>query len=104
MSQASLLHDVGKIAVPDRVLLKAGRLDPDELQAVRRHTEAGASILAGSRSPVLMGAAEIALTHHEWWDGSGYPKGLRGEQIPACGRIVAVADTVDALTHTRPYK
>jgi putative two-component system response regulator len=104
MSRASQLHDVGKIAVPDSVLLKSGRLDEEELQVIRRHPQAGAAILGGSQSRVLMLAEEIALTHHEWWDGSGYPKGLRGEEIPLCGRIVAIADAFNALTHVRPYK
>jgi hypothetical protein len=104
MSQASLLHDVGKIAIPDAILLKPGSLEPDELLEMRRHAQAGAAILAGSKSRVLILAQEIALTHHERWDGKGYPNGLRGEQIPLSGRIVAVADIFDALTHARPYK
>jgi response regulator RpfG family c-di-GMP phosphodiesterase len=104
MSQASLLHDVGKIAIPDAILLKPGSLEPDELLEMRRHAQAGAAILAGSKSRVLMVAQEIALTHHERWDGKGYPNGLRGRQIPLSGRIVAVADIFDALTHARPYK
>lgn len=101
---AAPLHDLGKLAVSDTVLLKPGRLTPDEVVKVRRHAEAGAAILAGSRSDVLRLAADIALTHHEWWNGSGYPSGLRGEDIPLAGRIVALADAFDALTHARPYK
>jgi response regulator RpfG family c-di-GMP phosphodiesterase len=104
MSEASLLHDLGKIAVPDTVLLKPGKLHRAEVHAMRQHTHAGAAILAGSTSPVLILAREIALTHHEWWDGSGYPNGLSGEDIPLSGRIVAAADVFDALTHARPYK
>ncbi|MGE3519928.1 MAG: HD-GYP domain-containing protein [Vicinamibacterales bacterium] len=104
LSQASLLHDVGKIAVPDAVLLKRGKLTPQEQATMKRHAENGAALLAGSKSPVLILAQEIALSHHEWWDGSGYPKGLRGEAIPISGRIVAVADAFDAITHERPYR
>lgn len=104
MSQAALLHDVGKIAVPDGILLKPGALDVAEREIMRRHTSAGAAMLAGSKSPVLRLAQEIALTHHEWWDGSGYPGGLAGEQIPLSGRLVAVADVWDALRSDRPYR
>ncbi|MGC4084475.1 MAG: HD domain-containing phosphohydrolase [Vicinamibacterales bacterium] len=104
MSQASLLHDVGKIAVPDGILLKQGELDAAERQIMRSHTESGAAMLSGSQSPVLILAREIALTHHEWWDGSGYPRGLRGDDIPLSGRIVAVADVWDALRSDRPYR
>jgi CHASE2 domain-containing sensor protein len=101
---ASALHDVGKIGIPDGVLLKAGRLDPDELDVMRTHTVIGASILAASRSPLVRLAEEIAMTHHEKWDGSGYPHGLAGEEIPLCGRIAAVCDVFDALMARRPYK
>lgn len=104
MSQASLLHDVGKIAVPDGVLLKRGSLDAAEVKLMQRHTAAGAAMLAGSKSPVLVLAQEIALTHHEWWDGGGYPNGLQGGDIPLSGRIVAVADVWDALRSDRPYR
>jgi len=101
---AATLHDLGKIAVPDRVLLKPGSLDEHELEAMRKHVRMGADMLANSRSPLLQVAESIALTHHEWWDGSGYLSGLRGDEIPLPGRIVAIADVFDALTHDRPYK
>lgn len=101
---AAPLHDIGKLAVSDVILLKPGKLTPSEYDAIKRHTTAGADILAGSTSEVLRRAQEIALTHHEWWDGSGYPAGLRGTAIPISGRIVALADVYDALTHARPYK
>jgi len=101
---AAPLHDIGKLAVSDALLLKPGALTPDEQTQMRRHAAAGAAILAGSTSDVLRMAGEIALTHHEWWDGSGYPAGLKGEAIPLSGRIVAIADVFDALAHARPYK
>jgi PAS domain S-box-containing protein len=101
---AAPLHDVGKVGIPDSILLKPGRLDRAELEVVRGHAAAGARILSGSSSQLLTLAGEIAVSHHEWWDGSGYPKGLAGEEIPLSGRIVAVADVFDALTHDRPYK
>ncbi len=104
LRQAAPLHDLGKLAVPDAILLKPGRLSEQEFVEIRKHPAAGAAILAGSRSDVLRLAEEIALSHHEWWDGSGYPAGLRGEEIPLGGRIVALADVFDALTHARPYK
>jgi CHASE2 domain-containing sensor protein len=104
LRNASLLHDVGKIAVPDAVLSKPGRLDDEEWAVMRRHTTLGASILEGSRSPVMQTAEEIARTHHERWDGSGYPAGLVGDQIPLSGRICAVCDVFDALLSRRPYK
>jgi hypothetical protein len=102
--QAAPLHDVGKLAIPESILLKPGRLTPEEFEQVKTHTTTGAAILAGSSSEVLQTAEEIALTHHEWWNGHGYPAGLAGEDIPLSGRIVAVADVFDALTHERPYK
>ncbi len=101
---ASALHDVGKIGVPDRVLLKRGELEEDERELMQTHTATGAQLLAGSNSPVLQLAEIVARTHHEWWDGSGYPCGLRGEEIPLGGRICAVADVFDALSSPRHYK
>jgi response regulator RpfG family c-di-GMP phosphodiesterase len=104
LRNASLLHDVGKIGVPDAVLLRAGELTADDRELMRRHTDVGAAILAGSSSPIMQMAEEIALTHHERWDGSGYPRGLSGEDIPIAGRICAVCDVFDALLSDRPYK
>jgi len=101
---AAPLHDMGKIAVSDAILAKPDTLTPDELEAVKIHTTVGGEILGRSRSALLRMSEEIALTHHEWWDGSGYPSGLKGEQIPLAGRIVAVADVFDTLTHMRPWK
>jgi putative two-component system response regulator len=102
--RAAPLHDVGKLAIPESILLKPGRLTSREFEQVKGHTTTGGAILAGSSSQVLQTAEEIALTHHEWWNGHGYPAGLAGEEIPVSGRIVAVADVFDALTHERPYK
>lgn len=102
--QAAPLHDVGKLAVSDTILLKPGKLTSEEFEEVKKHPVAGAAILSGSSSDVLNLAQEIALTHHEWWDGSGYPSGLKGDSIPLGGRIVALSDVFDALTHARPYK
>jgi putative two-component system response regulator len=102
--QAAPLHDIGKLAVSDTILLKPGKLTSREFEEVKRHTLHGREILSGSVSDVLRLARDIALTHHEWWDGTGYPYGLHGSEIPQCGRIVAVADVFDALTHERPYK
>jgi CHASE2 domain-containing sensor protein len=101
---ASAMHDVGKIGIPDRVLLKPAPLDPDEWEIMKTHARIGADILSGSRVPLLQMAEEIALTHHEKWDGSGYPRGLAGEEIPLVGRICAICDVFDALTSIRPYK
>ena len=98
------LHDVGKIAVPDGVLLKEGALTPDEREVIQTHTTTGGRILQGSRFPVLISAEQIARSHHERWDGTGYPNRLKGEQIPLAARIAAVADVFDALTNSRPYK
>jgi putative two-component system response regulator len=98
------LHDVGKIGIPDAILLKADRLTVEEFEVMKTHTTIGADILAGSRFPLLQLAQEIALTHHERWDGAGYPRGLKGEAIPLAGRIVAVVDAFDAMTHDRPYR
>jgi putative two-component system response regulator len=102
--RAAPLHDVGKIGVPDHVLLKQGRLDERELALMQRHTVIGGAILSGSAVPLLALGRDIALSHHERWDGSGYPVGARGTEIPVAGRLVAVADVFDALTHGRPYK
>lgn len=102
--RAAPLHDIGKLAVPEAVLLKPGPLDPVERDAIKIHPGAGASIIAGPRSETLRMAAEIAETHHEDWDGNGYPHGLRGKEIPFPGRVTAIADVFDALTHRRSYK
>jgi putative two-component system response regulator len=102
--KAAPLHDVGKIGIPDSILLKEGRLSAEERALMETHTAIGARILSGSRYPLLQLAEEIALSHHERWDGAGYPHGLRGSEIPLSGRIVAVADVFDSLTHVRPYK
>lgn len=104
LRQAAPLHDLGKLSVSDTILLKPGKLSTEEYEQMKTHANVGAAILAGSSSDVLRLAEEIARTHHEWWDGSGYPAGLRGEAIPLSGRIVALADVFDALTHARPYK
>ena len=104
MREAAPLHDIGKLAVPDGILLKPGALTDDELEMMQGHAEAGRRLLSGSRSPVLQMASVIAASHHERWDGSGYPMGLSGQAIPLVGRVVAVADVYDALTHDRPYK
>ncbi|MCJ2102520.1 HD-GYP domain-containing protein [Methylobacterium sp. E-046] len=101
---ASTMHDVGKIGVPDSILLKRGPLSADERAEMQKHAERGRRILEGSTSEVVRLAAEIAASHHERWDGAGYPRGLRGEAIPLSGRIVAVADVFDALVTERPYK
>ncbi len=101
---AAALHDVGKIGIPDWVLLKAGRLTPDERTIIERHCELGHALLCGSTSPVLLLAASVALNHHERWDGNGYPNRRRGEEIPLEARITAVADVFDALTRNRVYR
>jgi putative two-component system response regulator len=98
------MHDVGKLGIPDGILLKPGRLNEVELDVMRRHSRIGHSILDGSQSKLIMLGAEIALTHHEKVDGTGYPQALAGDAIPLPGRIVAVADVFDALTSERPYK
>lgn len=104
LRRAAPLHDVGKIGVPDAILLKPSRLTPEEVAVMRAHTTIGARILAGSEFPLLRSAEVIALTHHEHWDGQGYPNGLSGSAIPIVGRIVGVVDTYDALVHKRAYK
>jgi len=100
---AAPLHDLGKIGIPDAILLKPGKLNSEEWEIMKTHTTIGANIISGSNSPILQLAEEIALTHHERWDGTGY-MGMAGEDIPLSGRIVAVVDVFDALTHERPYK
>lgn len=109
IATASILHDVGKISTPDRILLKAGPLSDDERAAMKLHTTVGAQLLKQAHlmigdSTYLQFGAEIALTHHEWFNGNGYPAGLAGEDIPLAGRICAIADVFDALTSRRPYK
>jgi putative two-component system response regulator len=101
---AAPLHDVGKIALPDAILCKPGKLTPSEFEQMKTHAAVGGQMLTGSAFALLEVAEGIALTHHERWDGSGYPNGLAGDEIPIAGRIVAVADVFDALTHVRPYK
>jgi putative two-component system response regulator len=104
MRRAAGLHDVGKIGIPDALLLKPAKLTPEEVRIMQTHTTIGAHILGGSDDPLLKLAEAIALSHHERWDGQGYPQGLQGDAIPLPGRIVAVADTFDALTNDRPYR
>jgi putative two-component system response regulator len=101
---AAPMHDVGKIGIPDSILLKPGKLTPEEWEVMKTHTTIGGDILHGSPSPLLQAGEEIALTHHEKWDGSGYPRGLAGQRIPLFGRICAVADVFDALTTNRRYR
>lgn len=104
LAAAAPLHDIGKIGIPDRVLLKPAKLDPDEWSIMKTHCVLGSQILADSGLPLLNLASEIALTHHEKWDGSGYPNALARETIPLSGRLVAVCDVFDALLSHRPYK
>lgn len=104
LRRAAPLHDVGKIAVPGSILLKPDRLDPEEFEVVRTHASIGARILSGGDSELFDTAARIARSHHERWDGGGYPDGLAGDDIPLAGRLVAVADVFDVLVHERPYK
>jgi putative two-component system response regulator len=104
ISYASQLHDIGEIDLPEQMLTRNGKLTPYEWEMIKRHPVVGAEILKGSPSPILQVGARIALTHHERWDGSGYPQGLIGEEIPVAGRICAVADVFDALTTRRAYK
>ena len=102
--QTAAMHDVGKIGVPDNILLKPGPLDEGEWQIVRQHPQIGADIIGRHDNELLAAARTIALTHHERWDGTGYPQGLKGDQIPLFGRIVAIADVFDTLMSDRPYK
>ncbi|ASI93194.1 response regulator [Vibrio mediterranei] len=102
--QAAPMHDIGKIGIPDNVLRKPGKLDADEWAVMQKHVEIGGDIIGDSDSLLLQMAQEIALNHHEKWDGSGYPNQLKGEQFPLSARIVAIADVFDALTSVRPYK
>ena len=101
---AAKLHDIGKLGIPDAILLKPGRLTEAEFDVMKRHTVIGADILSGAHSTLLQTAQVIALGHHEKWDGSGYPNGLAGEEIPYPARVVAICDVFDALTSKRPYK
>ena len=104
LRQAARLHDIGKIAIPDGILLKPGPLTDDEREIINTHTLQGAKMLENGHSELVRLAHVIALTHHERWDGQGYPRGIRGREIPMVGRIVALTDVFDALTHPRPYK
>ncbi len=102
--EASTMHDVGKIGISDAILLKPGKLTREEFATMKSHTVIGAKILSGSKSSFLQMAATISLTHHEKWDGTGYPNGLKGEDIPMVGRITCICDVFDALISERPYK
>jgi putative nucleotidyltransferase with HDIG domain len=104
LHRAAPLHDLGKIAIPDSILLKPGRLEPEELAVVQTHAVLGARVLAGSGAEAFAVAEQVARAHHERWDGGGYPDGLAGEAIPLAARIVHVADVFDVLLHERPYK
>ncbi len=101
---ASPMHDIGKLVIPDAILKKPSGLTPEEREIMKRHTVLGAEIFKGSKSPLLKAVKEICLTHHERYDGTGYPRGLKDKEIPLFGRIVGVADVFDALTSKRPYK
>lgn len=104
IARAAPLHDLGKIGVPDQILLKQGRLTPEEFEIMKRHATIGGEILSGGQSELVAMAEQIARSHHEHWDGSGYPAGLSRTAIPLPARIVAVADVFDALSHDRPYR
>ncbi len=101
---ASPLHDIGKVGIEDDILLKPGKLTPDEFETMKTHSDIGYEILRSSENPFLQAGAQIARSHHEKYDGSGYPAGLKGDEIPIFGRITAIADVFDALTSERPYK
>jgi putative two-component system response regulator len=101
---AASMHDIGKIGVPGDLLKRPGKLSQSEFAVLNRHTEIGAEMLGRSDIPLIQMAEQIARSHHEWWDGSGYPEGLLAEAIPLAARIVAVSDVFDALTHSRPYR
>jgi putative two-component system response regulator len=103
-SIAAQLHDIGKIMIPDSIQKKTDNLEPHEWEISERHTVEGARLLSGSNSAILQAGETIAKTHHERWDGSGYPNNLKGDEIPMTGRITALADVFDALTTQRPYK
>jgi len=102
--KGSPLHDIGKIGIPDKILTKPGKLDPDEWEIMKKHTTLGFKLLKDSKSDIIKTAAEIAYTHHERWDGKGYPRGIAGKKIPLAGKIVALSDFFDALTSERPYR
>ena len=104
LRQAAPMHDIGKIGIPDAILQKPGKLTPEEFAVMKTHTRIGADILSGSKSPMLQMAREIALNHHERWDGKGYPRGLAGKAIPESARIVAIVNVYDALSHDRVYR
>ena len=104
IATACQLHDIGKVGLPESLLLQQGQYSETELQKIKRHTTIGAELLSNSTSPVLQAAETIALNHHERWDGSGYPHGISGEEIPLSARMCALADVFDALTTPRPYK
>jgi response regulator RpfG family c-di-GMP phosphodiesterase len=104
LRHASALHDVGKVGIPDSILLKPGLLDLGEGETMKSHTTIGGQILAGSSSELLQLAETVAMSHHEHWDGSGYPRGIAGDAIPLAGRICAICDVFDALLSPRPYK